>query len=215
MSDESEANHESTTTPRPKSGRRFWLWYVGIVLLIEGALVLVVLLQLGLLSPSNMPPGVENVTRTDTLVVNSQGDKYSPTDGRKDVVLVLELQGVSAEQLRKIPQDDIQVEADGERHPCPITHTQSGPTDKVFLVFIVPKVSQQMTLHLGKLAPISFQSSTTIVPQHKLPGLDEPLSLIVPFVLAFLFPVVAVIGAIIVAIWRRISRGRRTDRGAP
>jgi hypothetical protein len=58
------------------------------------------------------------------------------------------------------------------------------------------------------MAPMAFRSDTAILPEWSLPGLDEPVSMIVAGVLTIIFPVLAVVGAIGVGTWRWVRRQR-------
>lgn len=195
------------TAPRAAKGR-FWWKYLGVVILLEIVFGVVFAWQLGLfnLLSAAPPPGVAKVIRTEKLLLHSGRDSYTAVNPGKHLVLVLQLQGVTAKQLHDTPQAQIQVEAAGQKHPCPITNTHGGFPDRVLLAFTVPRQDQGMTLHLGNTGPMPFRSDTVILPTWELPGLDEPVSLIVAGVLTVVFPVLAVVGAIVVGIWRWVRR---------
>ena len=196
-------------TPAAQSAkRRFWWRYLGVAVLLEILFGVVFSWQLGLFSllSAAPPPGVVKVIRTEKLLLNSGRDSFTAVDPQKHLVLVLQLQGVTAKQIHDTPQPQIQVEAGGDRHKCPITNTQGGIQDRVLLVFTVPRAEQEMTLGLGNMAPMAFRSDAAILPEWALPGLDEPLLMIVAGVSTIVFPVLAVVGAIVVGIWRWVRR---------
>jgi len=199
------------TVKQPPAARGgFWWKYWVVVILLELAFGTVFAWQMGLfslLSPPP-PPGVAKVIRTEKLLLNAGRDSYTAIDPGKHLVLVLQLQGIPAKQLRDTPQAEIQVEAAGQMHPCPITNTQDGFPDRVLLAFTAPRQDQDMTLHLGKMTPLPFRSDTTILPVWELPGLVEPALMIAAGVLTVVFPVLAVVLAIVLALWRWIRAPR-------
>jgi len=198
-----------TESPSPARKGHFWWKYWGAVVLLELVFVAVFAWQLGLVNLllPVPPPGVAKVIRTEKLLLHSGSDSYSAVNPQKHLVLVLQLQGVPANKLSDV-KGDIQVEAAGEKHPCPIINTQEGFPDRVLLAFTVPRQDQDMMLHVGKMAPMPFRSDTRILPQWDLPGLEEPIAMIVAGVLMIVFPVLAVIGAIVIGIGRWLLRPR-------
>jgi hypothetical protein len=100
----------------------------------------------------------------------SMGNELKPKDPKKDVVLVVEIAGISGDDFKKIERDSVYVMA-GERR-CPVmvsgTGVFAGKGD-VQLVLIVPQETTELRLVVGDYPPKAFKAEEKVLDELKSP----------------------------------------------
>ncbi len=88
-----------------------------------------------------------------------------PADEASDVLLLIELAGMTAEEFQQLKPTDIHLMADGRRYDTVMTGAGlvNGKTE-IHILFSVPKMLIRMELLVGTHPPITFSAAKTIEP---------------------------------------------------
>ena len=137
-------------------GRRSWALVLGTILIAFG---LTCCSQTG----TDSPIKVLSAKRGKSYTSSPMGQELTATHPQEDVVLVLEIGGISVEEFRKIDTEKLYLMA-GERR-CNFNVTSSGEINgkpRIKLATIVPRQTLEFKLVVGGYPPKTFKAKDKI-----------------------------------------------------
>jgi hypothetical protein len=119
-------------------------------------------------SGDDSPIEIEKAKRTDKLITSSQ--VLFPANPQDEVILDLQIEGISLHEFEKINTDSIYIKAGNKVYPISMTISgiiEKEETMKIFVV--VPRDVQKLTLYVGSFLPKTFEVDSEIYAELKEP----------------------------------------------
>ena len=122
--------------------------------------------------PVESPLKILSALRTKKFASNNK--TWKAKNQEREIVLVVEFAGISSKEWEKVPQEQVYLEGQGQRHDPSILQTVKfvagggWELEKVVLVAVVPRNVLEFELHVGSLPMRRLKADTEILAELKM-----------------------------------------------